>query len=159
MQSLFALIRLFCGTMKLYFPHDKPTSLCILPLSVPSRRTVASGIKVSLLERDTPRRLTRRSPWAVKRLSRRVQVAPEHGARLAREAELLRRLRHPCVVGYRGVTAGAAPGSVTLMMEAASASLLDLVEARVEAESDPRPFPLADIATVGGWSGSLGGVE
>ena len=112
-----------------------------------------SGVNVSLLERVTPRRVTHRSPWAVKCLSRRVQVAPEQAARLAREADLLRRLRHPCVVGYRGVAAGTAPGSVALMMEAASASLLDLVEARVEAESDPMPFPLADIATVGGWSG------
>ena len=122
-----------------------------------------SGINVTLLERATPRRITQRSPWAVKRLSRRVQAEPEQAARLAREAEVLRRLRHPCVVGYRGVAAGTAPGSVALLMEAASASLLDLVEARVEADPDAMPFPLGDIATVGivgnrrgsrGWCGS-----
>ncbi|XP_043194055.1 lymphokine-activated killer T-cell-originated protein kinase-like isoform X1 [Amphibalanus amphitrite] len=108
-----------------------------------------TGINVSLLERGTPRRITQRSPWAVKRLSRRVHVAPEQAARLAREAELLRRLRHPCVVGYRGVAAGSAPGSVALLMEAASASLMDLIETRAESEPDPGPFPLSAIATVG----------
>ncbi|XP_039589391.1 lymphokine-activated killer T-cell-originated protein kinase-like, partial [Passer montanus] len=75
-----------------------------------------TGVSVYLMERS-PRELPR-SPWAVKKISsgcsRRQRQLFQ--SRLRHEAQTLRNLRHPNIVGYRALGA-AADGSLCLAME------------------------------------------
>lgn len=114
-----------------------------------------TGVRVALMERSSPRPGgTYRSPWAVKQLSRSqaADSSSETSRRLEQEGRLLRQLQHPCIVGFRGVASGSRPGSVSLCMEAAGSSLMELIERRAESQSADvsiSPFPLSDILTVG----------
>lgn len=90
-----------------------------------------------------------RSPWAIKKISKIRQDKELYGKRLAFEAEILRNLSHPNIIGYRAF--GNPSSDVAfLAMEKASKSLADLIEERVE-ELTPdgvSPFPANKIKRV-----------
>lgn len=98
----------------------------------------AAGVEVYRIERS-PLRGCLRSPWALKRITRRAAESHEDAAtfrqRLADEATILRRLEHPNIVGFRGLIlpADAVPGGrASLAMEMCDTSLGDLLEQRHE---------------------------
>ncbi|CAG0890466.1 unnamed protein product [Cyprideis torosa] len=82
-----------------------------------------------------------RSPWAVKKLSEKGEPDKEIKKRLNREAEVLRRLKHSNVIGFRQWLKGA-DGNHALMMEFGEKSLTHLIQERDE------PFPEDKIIRV-----------
>lgn len=69
----------------------------------------------------SPQRGTYRSPWAVKKVARRFAGSGGHqdfSRRLLQEAEILRTLQHPNIIGYRTLTK-AQDGAWCLAMERA----------------------------------------
>lgn len=77
------------------------------------------------------------SPWAVKKLLKEVSRSKdENRKRLNVEAELLRNLKHPNIVGFRGVWKGS-DGEPCLAMEECDLSLGDAIEQRMETVSKP----------------------
>ena len=59
------------------------------------------GVNVMLYERS-PRNNVIRSPWAIKKLNKRISIKSEYAKRLEEEAEILKKLQHPNIIGYRG---------------------------------------------------------
>ncbi|XP_046396349.1 lymphokine-activated killer T-cell-originated protein kinase [Ischnura elegans] len=80
-----------------------------------------------------------RSPWAIKRVihrnstSKRPRLSSDNeiSVRLCKEAEILKSLSHPNIVGFRAFTKSS-DGRVTLAMEDGQRSLLSLIEERLE---------------------------
>ncbi|XP_011635596.1 lymphokine-activated killer T-cell-originated protein kinase [Pogonomyrmex barbatus] len=104
-----------------------------------------TGVGVYMLERS-PKVGSIRSPWAVKKwLKGKCNDANE--GRLRLEADVLRQLNHPNIVGFRAFTKGA-DGKPCLAMEALDMSLGDKIEERQEQLED-EPFPAKDILKVG----------
>ena len=89
-----------------------------------------------------------RSPWAVKKVARRFVDSQnkEFSSRLLEEADILRALEHPNIIGYRTLTK-ATDGTWCLAMEKAEHSLLDLIEQRLDNKLGP--FLPPQIARVG----------
>ena len=56
-----------------------------------------------MLYERSPRNNIVRSPWAIKKLNKRISVKSEYAKRLEEEAEILRKLQHPNIIGYRGM--------------------------------------------------------
>ena len=54
-----------------------------------------------LFERS-PRNNVIRSPWALKKLNKRISIKSEYAKRLEEEANILKKLQHPNIIGYRG---------------------------------------------------------
>lgn len=83
------------------------------------------------------------SPWAIKCLSRRVKKkdAAQFGQRLEEEAEFLRALSHPNIVGFRAFKKSS-DGRECLAMEECSGSLGDLLEVRFDEDEGPLPLNL-----------------
>lgn len=79
-----------------------------------------SGAAVYMLERS-PKVGSIRSPWAVKKWLKGKSDAANDG-RLRLEADVLRQLNHPNIVGFRAFTNGA-DGKPCLAMEALDMSL------------------------------------
>lgn len=105
------------------------------------------GVSVYLMER-TPKQGSYRSPWAVKKVARRF-VNQEHqdfSRRLLEEAEILKTLEHPHIIGFRTLTK-ALDGTWCLAMEKAENCLMDLIEQRLDNKSGP--FPPNQIKCVG----------
>lgn len=87
-----------------------------------------------------------RSPWALKKLEKRLhRNNKEHRKRLTVEAEVLRQLRHPNIVGFRGLWKGS-DGEPCLAMEECDLSLGDAIEERQETVS--KPFPVDKLIKV-----------
>jgi len=103
-----------------------------------------TGVNVYLYERS-PKAGKTVSPWAVKKVNKRHENT-EFAARLEKEANLLRNLRHPNIIGYRGFTKSAETGPKNLLMEDGHQSLNDMMEKRKE-ELD-LPFPAENIEKV-----------
>ncbi|NXG24315.1 TOPK kinase, partial [Grallaria varia] len=105
-----------------------------------------TGVSVYLMKRS-PRGLSH-SPWAVKKVSSKCTESQRSlcQSRLREEAQILRDLQHPNIVGYRALTE-APDGTVCLAMEfGGEKSLGDLIEER--REQGLGPFPAATISKV-----------
>lgn len=79
-----------------------------------------------------------RSPWVIKRISSRTMSDGRQmiGERLKFEADVLRKLNHPNIVGFRG-TKVMANEQVALAMENCDTSLGQVLEQRLEEELGP----------------------
>ncbi|XP_072749569.1 lymphokine-activated killer T-cell-originated protein kinase isoform X1 [Anoplolepis gracilipes] len=104
-----------------------------------------TGVAVYMLERS-PKIGFARSPWAVKKWLKGRNNEVNNG-RLRLEADVLRRLNHPNIIGFRAFTTGA-DGKPCLAMEALDMSLGDKIEERREFLED-EPFPAKNILKVG----------
>ncbi|XP_025268834.1 lymphokine-activated killer T-cell-originated protein kinase isoform X2 [Camponotus floridanus] len=104
-----------------------------------------TGVAVYMLERS-PKVGLARSPWAVKKWLK-GKNNDENNGRLRLEADVLRRLNHPNIVGFRAFTTGV-DGKVCLAMEALDMSLGDKIEERHDLLEN-EPFPAKDIWKVG----------
>lgn len=82
-----------------------------------------------------------KSPWAVKRITKRAIASGNtaiYNERLVKEAKILRELKHPNVIGFRGMTKDVA-GRDVLALEICTTSLNDIIEFRSEEDSGPIP--------------------
>ncbi|XP_033321760.1 lymphokine-activated killer T-cell-originated protein kinase [Megalopta genalis] len=105
------------------------------------------GVSVFCLERS-PKVGFVRSPWAIKKRNRRVQEDKKYNERIRFEAEVLRKLNHPNIVGFRGFTEVPNGERIDpcLAMEKLDASLGDKIEEKLEAGDDQ--FPAKDILKI-----------
>lgn len=79
------------------------------------------------------------SPWAIKKLLKGVNRNKEtNRKRLVVEAELLRQLKHPNIVGFRGFLEGS-DGEPCLAMEECDFCLGNAIEERQDTVSEPFP--------------------
>ncbi len=82
---------------------------------------------------------SRPSPWAIKKLrgsrSGSASFRPELARRMEREAEVLRSLSHPHIIGYRGFRRST-DGTRILAIENGEKSLLDMIEEIAEEEEE-----------------------
>lgn len=83
----------------------------------------------------SPRPDAVRSPWALKKLDKR-DLPKVFEQRLKKEAELLKNLNHPNIVGFRACVPGK-DGRMTLAMESCESSLADRIEDRKNDELGP----------------------
>ncbi|NXO25039.1 TOPK kinase, partial [Cisticola juncidis] len=107
-----------------------PVSITIPASPFMQKLGFGTGVSVYLMKRS-PRGLPR-SPWAVKKINAGCSRGQRglYQRRLRQEAETLRGLRHPNIVGYRALTE-AADGSLCLAMEfGGEKSLHELIEER-----------------------------
>lgn len=100
------------------------------------------GVNVMQLVRS-PRAGQIRSPWALKMLNKKVKANKVYSERLKVEADLLQRMSHPNIVGFR---AFGKDKILYLGMEACDLSLGDMIEKR--AEDDGEPFAAKQILRV-----------
>lgn len=106
-----------------------------------------TGVSVYLMERLT-KHGGYNSPWAVKKVAKRF-ADKEHqdfSKRLLHEAEILKGLKHPNIIGFRTITKSL-DDTWCLAMEKAEHSLMDLIEER--RDNDQGPFLPEQIRCVG----------
>lgn len=84
-----------------------------------------TGVRVLLYERS-PRQGLTRSPWAVKKLNK-THNKGDIANRLDREAAILKDLKHPNIIGFRGYQKSG-DGTKMLVVENGEASLFDIIE-------------------------------
>ncbi|XP_041261133.1 lymphokine-activated killer T-cell-originated protein kinase [Onychostruthus taczanowskii] len=109
-----------------------PVSVTIPASPFMQKLGFGTGVSVYLMKRS-PRGLPR-SPWAVKKINSGCSQSQRRlfQRRLRQEAQTLRNLQHPNIVGYRALTK-APDGSLCLAMEfGGEKSLNDLIEERRE---------------------------
>jgi len=122
-----------------------PPSPCL------KRLGYGTGVNVFLYERS-PLRGQILSPWAIKKANRAVNVARRStgsdtsggGAggtdmitqRMEKEAEILRKLKHPNIIGFRGFKR-TSDGSRILAIENGQRALFDIIEDRRDSECTP----------------------
>ncbi|VVC98677.1 unnamed protein product [Leptidea sinapis] len=92
-----------------------------------------TGVSVLQLVRS-PRAGLIRSPWALKMLNKRVKPNKVYKERLQAEADLLKRLSHPNIVGFRAFSNRKI---LYLGMESCDLSLGDMIEKKVEDDCEP----------------------
>ncbi|XP_053988649.1 lymphokine-activated killer T-cell-originated protein kinase [Hylaeus volcanicus] len=102
------------------------------------------GVSVFSLERS-PKVGFARSPWAIKKRNYKIQEHEKYNERIRLEAEILRKLNHPNIIGFRGLTE-VANGEPCLAMEKLDTSLGDMIEQRLDAGEDS--FPAKDILKI-----------
>lgn len=86
-----------------------------------------------------------RSPWALKMLNKRVKPNKVYTDRIKNEADLLQRMSHPNIVGFRAFSKGKI---LYLGMEACDLSLGDMIEKRVEDNCEPfTPRQILKVST------------
>ncbi|KAF5279215.1 hypothetical protein FQR65_LT03463 [Abscondita terminalis] len=105
------------------------------PVSIPpspflKKLGYGTGVAVYKLDRS-PHENKIRSPWAIKKLLKRNISNATYGERLNEEAEILRKLDHPHIVGFRAFIKKPANESC-LAMEKCDKCLGDLIEERNE---------------------------
>lgn len=109
------------------------------PINIPPSpfmKKLGFGTGVSVFRWDrSPRPDATRSPWALKKLDKR-DLPRVFEQRLAKEAELLKSLKHPNIVGFRACVPGK-DGRMTLAMESCESSLADRIEDRRNDEMGP----------------------
>ncbi|KAG8238783.1 hypothetical protein J437_LFUL018693, partial [Ladona fulva] len=126
-------------SLKLSSPKDST------PVKIPASpfmQKLGWGTAVSVYRMErSPRVGCTRSPWAIKRVMHRKSLPGKNGEkprrsmnneiseRLCKEADILRSLKHPNVVGFRAFTKSP-DGRVALAMEDGHRSLLSLIEER-----------------------------
>ncbi|EDV46518.1 lymphokine-activated killer T-cell-originated protein kinase [Drosophila erecta] len=98
-----------------------------------------TGIRVYRLDRS-PRLGEIRSPWAVKRITQNMRVKKDtlFNERIVHEADILRKLKHPNIVGFRGVVTND-EGINTLALEMCTTSLGSILEERHDEDLGPLP--------------------
>ncbi|CAH0554890.1 unnamed protein product [Brassicogethes aeneus] len=94
-----------------------------------------TGVAVYELQRSPISNIVQ-SPWAIKKLIRRNIRNPELNARLLDEAEILKKLSHPNVVGFRAFVKDSNGGNI-LAMEECQSCLGDMIENRRDNELPP----------------------
>ncbi|XP_035737697.1 lymphokine-activated killer T-cell-originated protein kinase-like [Vespa mandarinia] len=104
-----------------------------------------TGVHILSLERS-PKVGFARSPWAIKKRNSKLAKNSEYDKRLWSEADLLKKLNHPNIVGFRAFTLSS-KGEPCLAMEQLDISLGDLIEDRVDRGDDI--FAAKDILYVG----------
>lgn len=119
------------------------------PFKVPASPLMKSlgygtGVNVYYLERSPRSTGQVRSPWAIKRVSKRTIAANKENSklfneRIVKEAEILRQLKHPNIVGFRAIKQDEKDGVDTLALECCSTSLGILLEKRLEDDLDALP--------------------
>lgn len=87
-----------------------------------------------------------RSPWAIKKRNKDITRDPKYNARIKLEADILKKLKHPNIIGFRGFTV-AANGEPCLAMEKLDISLGNLIEEKVE--NDEEQFKASEILKIG----------
>ncbi|XP_014365269.2 lymphokine-activated killer T-cell-originated protein kinase homolog [Papilio machaon] len=107
--------------------------ICIPPSPFLNRLGYGTGVSVMQLVRS-PKAGQIRSPWALKMLNKRVKPNKVYTERLQAEAELLQRMSHPNIVGFR---AFGTTKILYLGMEACDLSLGDMIEKKVENDCEP----------------------
>ncbi|XP_076654495.1 lymphokine-activated killer T-cell-originated protein kinase [Halictus rubicundus] len=105
------------------------------------------GVSVFSLERS-PKVGFVRSPWAIKKRNRKVHEDKKYDERIRFEAEVLRKLNHPNIVGFRAFTEVSNGQQIDpcLAMERLDASLGDKIEQKLDAGEDQ--FPAKDIMKI-----------
>ncbi|XP_016939308.2 lymphokine-activated killer T-cell-originated protein kinase [Drosophila suzukii] len=107
----------------------------------PMLKTLGHGTGVSVYRLDRSPRLGQiRSPWAVKRITQSMRVRKDtlFNARIVHEADILRKLKHPNIVGFRGVVTND-EGVNTLALEMCTTSLGSILEERHDEDLGPLP--------------------
>ncbi|XP_058791465.1 lymphokine-activated killer T-cell-originated protein kinase [Phymastichus coffea] len=89
------------------------------------------GVNVFTFQRSPKVGFTR-SPWAIKKRNKNVMKDSKYNARIQLEADILRKLSHPNIVGFRALTYSS-DGEPCLAMEKLEISLGDLIEEKLEA--------------------------
>ncbi|XP_055608860.1 lymphokine-activated killer T-cell-originated protein kinase homolog [Uranotaenia lowii] len=118
------------------------TSVTKLPAS-PFLKKLGFGTGVEVLRiKRSPTKNSTKSPWAIKMLSRRTnpEMSKLVGDRLTEEANILKKLDHPNIVGYRGFDSLEA-GKEYIAMEYCNVSLGDMLEERYNNGLGPLEAP------------------
>jgi len=101
------------------------------------------GVSVYLYERS-PKAGSVRSPWAMKKINKRV-ASSGLADKMEKEAKKLKSLSHPNIIGYRAFKKQP-DGVHTLVMEDGQKALFDLIEERND--NDEGPFSAEQIEKV-----------
>eukprot|EP00095_Tigriopus_kingsejongensis_P008126 maker-scaffold256_size235750-snap-gene-0.11 protein:Tk08126 transcript:maker-scaffold256_size235750-snap-gene-0.11-mRNA-1 annotation:"lymphokine-activated killer t-cell-originated protein kinase-like" len=106
-----------------------PPSPCL------ERLGYGTGVKVLLYERSPKPGGQAQSPWAIKKITKRAGREPEPDVveRIEKEAEILKALDHPNIIGFRGFKRDP-NGICTLAIEKGDMSLMDIIEELREEE-------------------------
>ncbi|XP_047527625.1 lymphokine-activated killer T-cell-originated protein kinase [Vanessa atalanta] len=112
---------------------DAGETITIPPSPFLNRLGYGTGVSVMQLVRS-PRAGQIRSPWALKMLNKRVKPNRVYTDRLKVEAELLQRMSHPNIVGFRAFSKSKI---LYLGMEACDLSLGDMIERKIEDDCEP----------------------
>ncbi|XP_045491811.1 lymphokine-activated killer T-cell-originated protein kinase homolog [Colias croceus] len=120
---------------KLMSDGGEKREITIPPSPFLNRLGYGTGVSVMQLVRS-PKAGQMRSPWALKMLNKRVKPNKVYTERLQAEAELLQRMSHPNIVGFRAFSK---TKILYLGMEACDLSLGDMIEKRVEDGLDAFP--------------------
>jgi PDZ-binding kinase len=102
--------------------------------------STGTGVEVMRFKRS-PKLEHATSPWAIKRIAKRQltnENADIYGKRLTEEAQILKKLSHPNIVGFRNYSM-LADGRLCLAMEDVHKSLGDILEERFESCLGPLP--------------------
>ncbi|XP_038215516.1 lymphokine-activated killer T-cell-originated protein kinase homolog [Zerene cesonia] len=113
---------------KLLSDGAEKREITIPPSPFLNRLGYGTGVSVMQLVRS-PKAGQIRSPWALKMLNKRVKPNKVYTERLQAEAELLQKMSHPNIVGFRAFSK---TKILYLGMEACDLSLGDMIERRVE---------------------------
>jgi len=124
----------------------QPLNSIKTPFTIPAtpqltRLGLGTGIEVMRVKRSSL--AEGRSPWAIKRLNKQIGsgLKTKIEERLTYEAQILRQLDHPAIVGFRDLVDDQL-GRKCLAMEDGETSLGDVLELRLEQEEGPYPFSL-----------------
>lgn len=97
----------------------------------PMMKTLGFGTGVSVYKYErSPRSGVDRSPWAIKKITKKFVGNTSYTSRFQNEAEILRKLNHPNIIGFRALKQ--VSGSATLALECGGKSLGDILEERIE---------------------------
>ncbi|XP_047988719.1 lymphokine-activated killer T-cell-originated protein kinase homolog [Leguminivora glycinivorella] len=107
--------------------------ITIPPSPYLSRLGYGTGVNVMQLVRS-PKAGQIRSPWALKMINKRVKPCKVYSERLQAEADLLKRMSHPNIVGFRAFSNDKI---LYLGMEACDLSLGDMIENRIDDGAEP----------------------
>ena len=110
-------------------------SLTLPPSPLLQTLGFGTGVTVFLLPRS-PNAKSYRSPWALKKYNRVYKNRALTNARLRHEAEVLRTLVHPNIVGFRAAW-DTPEGDAALALQAAGIALMVLIEERAKAHRGP----------------------